>query len=77
MEILPQSSAAAMTHSLPHPDSYVAYAFLEKDGDLQRITVPWRDPIEGEIIVKVLACGICATFVTFFSFSKLASTLIL
>ncbi|EJF61443.1 GroES-like protein [Dichomitus squalens LYAD-421 SS1] len=50
-----------MARSLPHPDSYPAYAFLQKDGDLQRITVPWRDPTEGEIVVKILACGVCGS----------------
>ncbi|KAI0640178.1 GroES-like protein [Trametes polyzona] len=47
-----------------HPDSYIAFAFLERGGKLQRITVPWRDPQHGEIVLKVLACGVCATDMT-------------
>ncbi|EJF61518.1 GroES-like protein [Dichomitus squalens LYAD-421 SS1] len=50
-----------MALSLPHPDTYSAYAFMERGGDLQKIIVKWRDPNPGEIVVKVLACGICAT----------------
>ncbi|KAI0079176.1 GroES-like protein [Panus rudis PR-1116 ss-1] len=45
---------------MSHPDSYKAYAFTEKDGDLKPITVPWKDPEPGEVVVKVLACGVCA-----------------
>ncbi|EIW63877.1 GroES-like protein [Trametes versicolor FP-101664 SS1] len=44
-----------------HPASYTAYAFTEPGGDLQKITVDWRDPHEGEVVLKVLACGVCAT----------------
>lgn len=47
--------------SAPHPDTYKAYAFLEKGGDLKPIDVTWRDPQSGEIVVKVLACGVCAS----------------
>lgn len=46
-----------------HPDSYIAYSFTEKNGKLQKINVPWKDPQEGEIVVKVLACGVCGRFV--------------
>lgn len=46
-----------------HPASYTAYAFTEPGGDLQKITVAWRDPYEGEVVLKVLACGVCATYV--------------
>ena len=42
-----------------HPDSYTAWAILERGGELQKITVPWKDPAENEIVVKVLACGVC------------------
>lgn len=44
-----------------HPDSYIAYSFTEKNGKLQKINVPWKDPQEGEIVVKVLACGVCGS----------------
>ncbi|KAI0826566.1 GroES-like protein [Trametes gibbosa] len=43
------------------PVSYTAYAFLEAGGRLQKITVPWRFPKTGEIVIKVLACGVCGT----------------
>ena len=45
--------------SRDHPDSYTAYAFLERGGALTKITVPWRDPKAGEVVVKVIACGVC------------------
>ena len=45
--------------SQAHPDSYTAYAFLERGGTLTKITVPWKDPQVGEVVVKVLACGVC------------------
>ena len=57
----PSSSptATAMAQTLPHSDTYTAYAFLEKGGELQKVSIPWRDPEEGEVVVKVLACGVC------------------
>ena len=45
------------------PESYTAYAFIKPGGKLERITVPWRFPEDGEIVVKVLACGVCGTCV--------------
>lgn len=45
--------------SRPHPDSYTAYAFTKKGGKLEKLTLPWKDPQQGEIVVKVLACGVC------------------
>ncbi|EIW57462.1 GroES-like protein [Trametes versicolor FP-101664 SS1] len=51
-----------MSQASPHPDSYTAYAFTEVgNGKLQKITVPWRDPTDNEIVVKVLACGVCGS----------------
>ncbi|KAI0830828.1 GroES-like protein [Trametes gibbosa] len=47
--------------SPPHPDSYTAFAYVEPHGELQQITVPWKDPQVGEVVVRVLACGVCAT----------------
>lgn len=44
---------------MSHPESYKAYAFKEKNGKLEEITVPWKDPQAGEAIIKVLACGVC------------------
>ena len=48
-----------MAQSLSHPDSYTAWAFFETGGELKKFTVPWKDPEAGQIIVKVLACGVC------------------
>ena len=48
-----------MATSLPHPETYTAYAFTERGGALQKITVPWKDPEANHIVVKVLACGVC------------------
>jgi hypothetical protein len=58
------------------PKSYTAYAFKEKGayarlrksssslsssgGNLEKVTVDWKDPQPGEIVVKVIACGVCA-----------------
>jgi len=50
-----------MTSSFTPPKSYVAYAFLEKGGDLVRQEIPWKNPQQGQVIVKVLACGVCAS----------------
>ncbi|KAI0635834.1 GroES-like protein [Trametes polyzona] len=50
-----------MTSSLPHPDSYIAYAFTEAGGGLHKITVPWKDPGANHVVVKVLACGVCGS----------------
>ncbi|KAH9949106.1 GroES-like protein [Amylocystis lapponica] len=42
------------------PKTYTAYAFTRKDGPLEKIIVDWKDPQPGEVVVKVLACGVCA-----------------
>lgn len=59
----PQVSAVSSNNMSNNPDSYTAYAFTEKNGKLQKVTVPWKDPEKGEIVVKVLACGVCGRFV--------------
>ncbi|CAL1710807.1 unnamed protein product [Somion occarium] len=46
---------------MSHPKQYTAYAFTEKGGKLQKITVDWKDPQQGEVVVKVLACGVCGS----------------
>ncbi|KAI0355019.1 GroES-like protein [Trametes cingulata] len=46
------------------PMSYAAFAFTERGGALQGIRVAWKDPGEGQVVLKVLACGICATDLT-------------
>jgi len=45
---------------MSHPTEYKAYAITKAHGDLEPITVQWKDPEAGEIVVKVLACGVCA-----------------
>jgi len=45
---------------MSHPKSYTAYAFKKQNGPLEKVTVDWKDPQPGEIVVKVLACGVCA-----------------
>ncbi|EED82256.1 predicted protein [Postia placenta Mad-698-R] len=47
--------------SAPHPKIYSAYGFTKKGGPLEPITFDWKDPQPGEIVVKVLACGVCAS----------------
>lgn len=42
-----------------HLDSYTAYAFKEKGGSLEKVTKSWKDPGPHQIVVKVLACGVC------------------
>lgn len=46
-----------------HPDTYTAYTFQEAGGKLQKVTVAWKDPEPGQVVVKVLACGVCGRFV--------------
>ncbi|KAI0756221.1 GroES-like protein [Daedaleopsis nitida] len=48
-------------HAHPHPASYSAWAFNERGGSLKMVTLQWKDPAAGEVVIKVLACGICAT----------------
>lgn len=50
-----------------HPQKYAAYAFVEVGGNLQKLDVEWKDPKEGEVIVKVLACGVCGRYTAIFS----------
>ena len=52
--------AASFSPPMAHPESYTAFGFVAKDGPLERLTMPWSDPKAGHVVVKVLACGICA-----------------
>ncbi|OCH95672.1 GroES-like protein [Obba rivulosa] len=47
--------------SADHPETYKAFAFTEKGGQLQEMQVEWKDPKPGEIVVRILACGVCAS----------------
>lgn len=49
--------------STDHPDSFTAWAFTERSEVLTKITLPWKDPAEGQLVIKVLACGVCGTYV--------------
>ena len=51
------------TTNVTIPESYAVYRFEEKDGPLKLAVVPWKEPKADEIIVKVLACGVCGTYV--------------
>ncbi|CCM05229.1 uncharacterized protein FIBRA_07439 [Fibroporia radiculosa] len=37
------------------PQTYTAYAFLERGGPLREIQVPWKNPEPGRVVVRVLA----------------------
>jgi len=47
--------------TVSHPSSYTAYAFKEKGGKLVKVTKEWKDPEVNQVIVKVLACGVCGS----------------
>ncbi|KAI0800521.1 chaperonin 10-like protein [Fomes fomentarius] len=48
-------------HEIDHPTSYTAWSFNEHGGSLKKIHVQWKHPADGEVVLKVLACGICGT----------------
>ncbi|TFK81304.1 GroES-like protein [Polyporus arcularius HHB13444] len=50
-----------MASSQSHPDSYIAYAFTKKGGNLEKLSIPWKDPQPGEVVIKVLACAVCGS----------------
>ena len=52
---------------MSHPESYIAYRFEGVGGELKRAVIPWHEPKDGEVIVKVLACGVCARLVLYWS----------
>ena len=45
------------------PQKYTVYRFEEKNGQLKKAEVAWKNPSDGQVVVKVLACGVCATYV--------------
>lgn len=53
-----------------HPRTYTAYAFKKKDGDLEKVEKQWKEPEHGEIVVEVLACGVCGRCARFHSASN-------
>ncbi|TCD60758.1 hypothetical protein EIP91_009551 [Steccherinum ochraceum] len=44
---------------MAHPASFTGYAFTEKNGELKKLSLPWTDPKEGQVVIKVQACGVC------------------
>lgn len=56
-----------------HPKSYVCYRFEELNGKLKRAVVDWTEPKEGEVVVKVLACGVCGRYASRCRYFALAS----
>jgi D-arabinose 1-dehydrogenase-like Zn-dependent alcohol dehydrogenase len=41
-----------------HPNEFRAAQFTQAGEDLEITQIPWRDPAEGEVVVKVIACGV-------------------
>lgn len=41
-----------------HPNEFRAARIPQQGGEIELQTIPWRDPVEGEVVVKVIACGI-------------------
>lgn len=54
----------ARTQTMAHPESYTVYRWEEAMGPLVKAELPWKEPKEGEVVVKVLACGVCGTYVS-------------
>lgn len=42
-----------------HPKTYRAAHIEEVGGKFKLVDVAWKDPAEGHIVVKTLACGVC------------------
>ncbi|GAA5936274.1 uncharacterized protein JCM15063_002766 [Sporobolomyces koalae] len=42
-----------------HPSSYKAAQIKEKGGKFEIVSVDWKEPKEGQVVVKVLASGVC------------------
>ena len=59
-----ETSYSMPVPSSEHPSSFTAWAFTERSETLTRLTVPWKDPAEGQLVIKVLACGVCGTYVS-------------
>ncbi|KAJ3554090.1 hypothetical protein NM688_g3285 [Phlebia brevispora] len=43
------------------PKSYTVYRFDEAGGPLVKAQASWKDPKPGEVVLKVLACGMCGS----------------
>lgn len=49
--------------SFTAPQSYTAFQWDSPNTDLKKTEKPWKDPEQDEVVIKVLACGVCATYV--------------
>ncbi|KAJ3549162.1 hypothetical protein NM688_g5212 [Phlebia brevispora] len=43
------------------PKSYTAYHFEEANSPLVKVELPWKEPQENEVVVEVLASGVCGS----------------
>jgi len=41
------------------PKTYKAAQITKKGGSFELVDVDWKDPVEGQVAVKVIACGVC------------------
>lgn len=49
--------------SFTAPQSYIAFQWDAPNTDLKKTEKPWKDPEQDEVVIKVLACGVCGTYV--------------
>ncbi|KAM0756141.1 GroES-like protein [Meredithblackwellia eburnea MCA 4105] len=42
-----------------HPATYKAAQIKEKDAKFEIVDIPWKEPEQGQIVIKTLACGVC------------------
>lgn len=47
------------------PKTYTAFQFEEVKGPLVKVEKPWKDPQANQVIIKVLASGVCGRYVNF------------
>lgn len=50
-----------MSSTQGHPETYTAYRWEEVNGSLKKVQLAWNDPAPGQVVVKVLACGVCGS----------------
>lgn len=49
---------------MAHPETYKAAVVVAKGEPFQIQDIEWKDPTEHQIVVKVLACGVCHSYVS-------------
>ncbi|KII93729.1 hypothetical protein PLICRDRAFT_49750 [Plicaturopsis crispa FD-325 SS-3] len=47
--------------SFTAPKTYKAMAVKARGGRFELVDMPWKEPQAGQVVVKVLACGVCHT----------------